>query len=114
MRFAPAALVRRNPRRAPSGFIIGTTRTSARESRAVAMGSAWSRSLRRKPSIHQDAWDSPGCCRAMNHRESLFLPSGAGAPRTVIISMSAPSSVCPIVAVEARGEDATKPPMSCM
>ena len=74
-RFAPAALVRRCPRTLPSGFMLGTTYTTALRSTFLATGSSSSRSLRTKPSIHQDAMDSPGCCLPRIHTTRLAPPS---------------------------------------
>ena len=46
---------------------MGTTYTTALRSTFLATGSSASRSLRTKPSIHQDAMDSPGCCLPRIH-----------------------------------------------
>jgi len=74
-------------------------------SRAFAMGSLGSRSLLRKPSIHQLAWLSPGCCLAMN--QTFLASSSLALPLMVTSSISAPSRVWPIVLTVALAEEAT-------
>ena len=64
LRLVPAALVRRWPRREPSGFMFGTMWKVALPSSRRATGSASSSRRSRAPSIHHSAIVSPGCWRA--------------------------------------------------
>ena len=55
--------------------MFGTTCTTARRSSFFDTGSSSSRSLLTKPSIHQLAIVSPGCCLAMTHSTRFAPPS---------------------------------------
>ncbi len=64
LRLTPSALVRRCPRRVPSGFMLGTTWILAFASSGAAAGPVNQSSA---PSIHHSAIGSPGCWRATSH-----------------------------------------------
>ena len=55
--------------------MFGTTCTTARRRSFRATGSSSSISLPTKPSIHQLAMVSPGCCRAITHSTRFAPPS---------------------------------------
>ena len=84
--------------------MFGTTCTTARRRSFFATGSSSSRSLATKPSIHQLAMVSPGCCLAITHSTRFAPPSRShGDMRSSMSARAASASALPAPANRGSG-----------